>query len=213
MTRLGWLCVMLCWAPQAYAEASTEPNGGPEHHTVELSAGGHAGVSLGRVCTRPASDVVGCMTGFGVAGLHLAPRWRAAAGWSFGALGSISWGAIDDEQGLNVWLAEAQARFHPLGAAAIDPSLGLGAGVVAIQTSVPAGELGPAGEPVATAAAFSARFAVDFRLTRGLLLGPELLGFAWLFSGDTEEFSRWPRYARQLGVALVLNVTWLLDPP
>jgi hypothetical protein len=203
---------LLCSAAQARAEAS-DSAGTPALHSIELSAGGHAGFSLGDVCQRPASDVVGCSGGFGLLGLHLAPRWRAAEAWSFGAFGAVSWGRIDDEQGLNVWLVEGEARYHPLGTSAIDPSLGLGAGLVAIETSVPAGELGPAADEVATAPALSLRFAVDFRLARGLLLGPELRAFGFLFSGSVEEVSRVPRYGHQLGVALALNLTLLLDPP
>jgi hypothetical protein len=211
-TRSYWLAAALCCAAQVRAHAHAEV-GAPGHHDVELSAGAHAGFALGDVCERPASDVIACMGGLGLAGLHLAPRWRAAGAWSFGAFGSVSWGRITDQHGLNVWLAEAQARFHPLGAGTVDLSIGLGAGVVGIATAIAADELGPAREGTETAPALSVQLAVDFGLTRSLRLGPELRAFGWLFSGDAEDVSRFPSYGLQLGLALALNVTLLLDPP
>ncbi len=211
-TRSYWLAATLCCAVQVHAHARAE-GGAAGHHDVELSAGAHAGFALGDVCERPASDVIACMGGLGLAGLQLAPRWRAAEAWSFGAFGAVSWGRITDQHGLNVWLAEAQTRFHPLGAGMADLSIGLGAGVVGIATAMSADELGPARQGTEIAPALSMQLAVDVALARSLRLGPELRAFGLLFSADAEDVSRFPRYGGQLGLALALSLTLLLDPP
>lgn len=164
---------------------------------VQAELGADAAYTSGEACYRD-YDLIGCTDGMGFAGVQAAVHYRLTPFWSFGLGGLLNGGAAARSDGGVFWMVEPQARFHPLGTYPIDPSIGAGAGLIVVSSST----------GTKSAPELGLRFAVDFPLSRSLLLGPELWGFLLLFAENVETPpDKKESYATQRGLALAVRAT------
>jgi hypothetical protein len=190
------LVAVLANATPASAQADDESAAaGFARGQAELGA--HAAYASGEACYRD-YDLIACTSGMAFAGVQAAVHYRLTPFWSFGLGGLLDGGGAAPGDSALFWLAEPQARFHPLGKYPIDPSIGVGGGLIAVKSST----------GTKTAPELGVRFAVDFPLSRSLLLGPELWGFLLLFAENAEvPPDKTQRYATQRGIALAVRAT------
>jgi hypothetical protein len=209
--RAPWLAALLLWATTlvagaARADVEDEPVLPERLHPVAVSLGGQAALLFGDRCRRMLTDVVGCTSGLGYAGAHLATRLRVDPSWSFGLRGSGS----SSGSATTFWQASALARWHPFGAVYPDVWIGPDAGIVAIVEHLDADELGPEASFTQVAPILGLEAGVDFPVTPILTVGPSLRGFVIPMGGLDYMPSRGTNYSTQLGVELGLALTLLL---
>jgi hypothetical protein len=158
---------------------------------VGLAAQLGYGVS-GRRCERLESDVIGCSE-LGLIAFEFTPRYRFEPEWSIGGLAQLGKG-----DAFSLLRFGAEARFHPLGPADVEPSLGLDAGAAILIDALPMSELGSAETFTTVAPAFGASAGVDMALGESVSVGL-IVRLVLVPLGQRDDiFSREPSYDTQL---------------
>lgn len=139
-------------------------------------------------CAQTQSDVISC-TALAFFTFEFTPRYRLTPQWSLGVLAMLGTG-----DSTNLLRVGAEAQLHLLGDGAVDPTLGLDAGVAFLFDSVPADELGPETSFVTTAPAFGASAGIDFALAETVRLGLAVRFVLVPFEQREDLFSREPSY-------------------
>jgi hypothetical protein len=187
----------------------------PTYARIAVGASGHVGYAFGDRCRAAVDDMVECPGGMALAGLYLMPRWRGGAAWSVGLRGGLAAHERDKSGPTDVWDAEAEVRWYPLGARTWELWLAATAGVAAAVDRVPShtidtGVHHPARAYTTAGPSAGLGVGLDAAVASFLAVGPELRAVVLGLDTGNTTASR-PYYQPQLGVSLGLTVTALGD--
>jgi hypothetical protein len=209
---LAVACAATCAASARAADAVAAEDSQPR---LSVGVSGVAGMTFGRRHNAPIGDTSANVAATAVAGIRVAPQWRANARWSFGATAGVL--AVPNiESGTTRWWdLQAEARYHLLGWADNDLWLGAGAGFVAAADYIPSytndlGEAHLARTAKNYAPSGSLAIGHDWALARFIAFGIDLRGIFFGLRAGTAAGGG-PQYTPQTGFLLGATLTgrWL----